>query len=499
MPKDVSIQVALAAALGQEGAWEEALGAYRRARALEPDHPQANAGCLSALEHLCCWDGLDRIRRSVRKATEIALERGELPAENPFDAISRDMDAMHHLAIARAYSRAIAQSVDRFRESVADLPRSSGDGRIAVGYLSGDFRDHAISHLIGGLFAHHDRARFRVHAYSTGSDDGSTFRRQVAEGCDAFVDLQKAGPVEAARRIRGDGIDILVDLNGHTASGRLDILALRPAPVQVTYLGFPGTSGADFIDYVIADSVVAPPQRDGAFSEAVVRLPGTYQANGPQPVSGDRPTRRDCGLPEEAFVFASFCAPYKIEPGIFDLWAEILRAVDGSVLWLFRGNGAVEENLRHEAAVRGLGPERLVFADRLPKDRHLARVGLADLALDTRIYGGHTTTSDMIRAGVPVVALRGGHFASRVGAGLLEACGLGDLVAEDASEYVDMAVRLARDPAVLAAVRDRVTAARDGTLFDTAAFARRLERAFEAMWNRHRTGEAPESLAIAEE
>ncbi len=345
----------------------------------------------------------------------------------------------------------------------------------------------------------HDRKALRVIAYSTGATT-HTYRRLVEAGSDAFVDLLLGRRGQAERRIREDGVDIMFDLYGHTTWNRLEIFALRPAPVQVTYLGFPGTTGADFIDYILADAVVAPPEHAGYFSEKIVWLPHTYQANGPQPIAEEKPTRRECGLPEKGFVFASFCINFKIEPVMFDTWADILGRVPGSVLWLFRSNAEAEDNLRREAVARGVDTERLVFAERVAKDRHLARAALADLALDTRIYGGHTTTSDMLWAGVPVVTLFGGHFASRVGASLLKTMGLDELVTVTVEEYRDLAVRLAQDPAELGRLRQRLAANRERSpLFDTPRFARNLERAFDQMWARHRAGLEPGPFAVVED
>jgi protein O-GlcNAc transferase len=499
-PDDLRTLVCLAATKEQKGDQAGALDIFRKVLAVDPSHRQANAGCLKMLERVCAWDEAARYRPAVRQAALNALEEGEIPAEDPFGAVSRDMDPAYLLRVARAYSHVIAEIGNQLRKRVAAVPRPSEDSRITVGYVSSDFRNHAISHLIGGLFAHHDRKAFKIIAYSTGADDASDYRRQIEAGCEAFVDLHLVDALQAARRIREDGVDILIDLNGHTAWSRLEIFALRPAPVQVAYLGFPGTTGAGFIDYVLADAVVAPPEHASYFSEKIVYLPHTYQVNGPQPIAEEKPTRRECGLPEKGFVFASFCNNFKIEPGIFTVWMDILGRVPDSVLWLFRSNATAEENLRRAATACGIDAQRLIFAERLAKDRHLARAALADLALDTRIYGGHTTTSDMLWAGVPVVTLFGGHFASRVGASLLKTMGLEELVTASLAEYRDLAVRLAQDGAELSRVRRTLAANRDRSpLFDTPRFARNLERAFEGMRACHRTGLEPASFTVVED
>lgn len=498
-PVSVRTLAALSGTLEEKGDHERALEIENKILAIDPSDQAAKSNRLKMLEFTCAWDEVAQAQPVVRREALNALARGELPSESPFAAFHRDMDPEYLLLLCRAYSRAIAAAVAPARAKIAEIPRPTGDGRITVGYLSSDFRDHAVSHLIGGLFAHHDRKVLRVIAYSTGRDDGSAYRRQVETSCDRFSDLHGIGAVSAARRIREDGVDVLIDLNGHTALNRLKIFALRPAPVQVTYLGFPGTTGADFIDYILADAVVAPPEHAEYFSERIVYLPHTYQANGPQPIARDAPTRQQCGLPERDFVFASFCANVKIEPVMFETWMEILRRVPGSVLWLYRNNASAETNLRHEAAARGVDADRLVFARSMPKDRHLARAALADLALDTRIYGGHTTTSDMLWAGVPVITLLGGHFASRVGASLLKVMELEDLVTTSMEDYRDLAVRLARDRTELDRLRQRLAANRAiSPLFDTRRFARNLEQAFRQMWAYRNAGLEPASFTVVE-
>lgn len=499
-PNSARALARLSGALEEKGDYEGALEAEERLLAIDPSDQGARANRLKMLEFTCAWDEVAKARPTVRREALNALERGERPFESPFEAARRDMDSTYLLRLARAHSRAAVASVALRREEIAAVTRPVGDGRITIGYLSSDFRNHAVSHLISNLFACHDRNALRVIAYSTGRDDGSTYRRQIEAGCDAFVDLHMVGAVLAARRIREDGVDILIDLNGHTALNRPKIFALRPAPVQVTYLGFPGTTGADFIDYILADTVVAPPEHAKYFSEQIVYLPHTYQVNGLQPIAEDGLTRQECGLPEKAFVFASFCVNFKIESMMFDAWMETLKRVPGSVLWLYRNSISAEKNLRRESVARGVDPDRLVFGRSMPKDRHLARAALADLALDTRIYGGHTTTSDMLWAGVPVITLLGNHFASRVGGSLLKALGLDDLVTTSLEEYVDLAVRLAQDPAALGKLRQRLAANREREpLFDTPRYARNLERAFSKMWARHSAGLAPMSFTVAED
>ena len=348
------------------------------------------------------------------------------------------------------------------------------------------------------MVALHDRERFEVFYYALAADDGSTYYRRFATDAEHFVDLTALSNRDAALRIRSDEIDILVDLMGYTRNARTEIFALQPAPVQVAYLGFAGTLGADFIPYIIADPIVLPESELPHFSEQPVYLPECYQVNDRwQPIAETGARRADYGFPEAAFVFCCFNANYKIEPVIFDVWMHILQRVPGSVLWLFEGSEHVPDNLRREAQARGVAPERLVFAPRVPKDRHLERHRLADLCLDTLIYGAHTTASDALWAGVPVLTCCGEAFASRVGASLLTAVGLPEMIVNSLTEYEELAVELATRPQRLTEIRQKLSANRlTYPLFDTERFVRHLEKAFEMMWAVHAAGEAPRPIYV---
>ena len=366
--------------------------------------------------------------------------------------------------------------------------RQKPDGSpLVLGYLSNDICDHATAHLMRSLFAAHDRDRFRINLYSYGPDDGSDYRRRIVADCDVFADIAEADFETAARRIHADRVDILIDLKGWTQGNRLAICAHRPAPVQATYLGFPGTTGAPFLDYAIVDRTVLPPDEARFFSEAPAYMPDCYQVNdGSQEIAAEAGGRNDWGLPADAFVFCGFNHPYKITPEVFAAWMEILRAVPGSVLWLLSGNALAEGNLRAAAEGQGIAAERLIFADKAAKPVHLRRMGLADLALDTWICNGHTTTSDALWAGVPVLALTGRHFASRVSTSCLKAAGLPELVTGSPAAYRNLAIRLATAPDQLAALRARLWENRTRMpLFDTAGFVRALEDLYAAMWERY--------------
>ncbi|MBF0394074.1 MAG: hypothetical protein HQL38_15455, partial [Alphaproteobacteria bacterium] len=342
------------------------------------------------------------------------------------------------------------------------------------------------------------RERVTIHAYSLGADDGGPYRRRIAADCDAFVDLAPLSDALAADKIAADRVDILVDLKGTTLGARLGIAARRPAPVQVAWLGYPGSVGVDVLDYVLTDRVVTPPERQADWAERFVLLPGSYQVNDrDQPIAFDAPDRASAGLPDRGFVFCCFNQLYKVEPLIFGVWMDILRAVPGSVLWLLAGPPQAEANLRREAASRGIEPARLIFAPMLPKDRHLARLRHAGLFLDTFFCNAHTTASDALWAGVPVLTVPGVHFPARVAASLAHAVGLPELVLPDHARYRETAIALATDPARLDDLRARLAVNRLTTpLFDTDAFARKLETAFETIWERHCRGLAPEMIDL---
>jgi predicted O-linked N-acetylglucosamine transferase (SPINDLY family) len=371
--------------------------------------------------------------------------------------------------------------------------------RIRLAYLSADFRVHACSFLLAGLFEHHDRGRFETIAISFGDDDQSEMRSRVMAAFEHFIDVRNQGDLEVARLMRGLEVDIAVDLTGHTLSSRTGILAQRPAPVQVNYLGFPGTMGAPYMDYLIADAVVVPPGQEAHYAEKIVYLPECFQANDDRRgVGAMKPTRSAAGLPGSGFVFCCFNNSYKITPSLFERWLRLLKAVPGSVLWLFASRPVVVQNLRAEARRRGADPGQLVFAEALPYADYLARMQLADLFLDTLPFNGGTTASDALWAGVPVLTCPGEAFASRMAASLLSAIGLPELITHSLEEYESLALELARNPQRLAEIKSKLARNRDTyPLFDTDRFRRHIEAAYTTMWERYQRGEPPASFAVA--
>jgi predicted O-linked N-acetylglucosamine transferase (SPINDLY family) len=370
-------------------------------------------------------------------------------------------------------------------------PSLRESNRLRIGYLSADLHSHATAFLAAGLFEAHDRTRFEIIAYSTGPDDRSTMRARVVRAFDRFVDLRDRHPMQVAEIIRHDGIDILVDLKGHTQDATPIVLARRPAPIQVHYLGYPGTLEGGLVDYLVGDAIVTPEEHRADYAEAIVQLPDSYQINDRNRPIGAAPPREALGLPATGVVFASFNQTYKINPDVFDAWMLILRAVPDSVLWLLAktDNEPAIGNLRREAQARGVDGSRIVFARHRPNADYLALYRHADLFLDTWPYNAHTTASDALWAGCPLLAVRGTTFAGLVAASLLHAVGLPQLVMASVADYVARAIELAQDDEGRAALRAHLAGpGRASALFDTARTTRALENAYETMAAQHRKG-----------
>ncbi len=492
-PRMAGAHCNLGIALAQGGLLEEARQHLEEALLLEP-RDELYANLLPVWQQICDWPALERFVSEIRT----------LAAHSPASAWAARLSpyAATLLPLGRAINRAVADfHAARMRAAHPPLDAASrssrpAGGRLRIGYLSADFHDHATAHLAAGLFAAHDKSRFEVIGYSYGPFDDSEYRRRIAAGCDAFVDVAALSFRATAQRIAADGIDILVDLKGHTGGGRPEILAHRPAPIQVNFLGCPGTLGAGLADYFITDPVATPAGGEAEFSEQLVYLPASYQVNDAPYALPGTPERSALGLPEEAFIYCCFNQLYKIEPEIFSAWTRILREVPDALLWLLDSNPYAQARLRGAFEAAGIGRERVLFAPGVPRKEHLARMRHAGLFLDTHYVNAHTSASDALRAGVPLLTWPGEHFASRVGASLLSGVGLAELAAADADAYVDLAVRLAREPQRLAGLRARLNQRAGVTLFDTPAYARYLEQAYQAMQQRHRQGLPPAAIHI---
>jgi predicted O-linked N-acetylglucosamine transferase (SPINDLY family) len=487
-------------ALALQGRHDDALRSYRTAFDLQPGSAVFQAGLLTGMQHVCDWSRFEELS-ALRRSSALRPEAAD-PLPEPFGLLSIPSTLAEQFAGARAFSQAIAARALRESAGREYRPGHAGGGgpperRLRIGYLSADFHEHVTAHVMAEVFELHDRSRIEAIAYSYGPDDRSPMRARLKRAFDRFVDLRTVSNVEAAAAIRADRVDILVDLKGHTLDARTEIVALRPAAIQASYLGYPATMGADFIDYILTDRFVLRTQDARYYHEQPVYLPGCYYASDRGRPVAVPPARAELGLPQNGFVFCCFNQAYKILPGMFAVWMRLLQSVPGSVLWLMENNHWATGNLRREAASRGIDPARLVFAPKVTPEQYLGRLRAADLFLDTLPYNAHTTASDALWVGVPVVTCPGETLPSRVAGSQLSALGLPELIADGMAAYEALALRLARSPGDLAAIRDKLSRNREtAPLFDTPRFVRNLETAYEAMWRIHAGGGAPRLIEL---
>jgi len=474
------------------GRYEDALAAYGQAMALQPELEFLPGMAAHARMMVCDWRRADQDIRALSER----IERGE-PAAMPFPVVALTGSPRLQRQAAEIYVRT-KYPADPALPPIARRP--PGD-KLRIGYFSADFYNHATAYLMAELFECHDRTAFEIVAFSFGPDAGDAMHQRVAAGVDRFADVRHRSDRDVAALARSLQIDIAVDLKGFTKDFRTGIFACRAAPIQVNWLGYPGTMGASYIDYIVADPCLIPAHDLPHYAEKIVWLPDSYQPNDRQRRIADRtPARAEAGLPAEGFVFCCFNNSYKITRDVFSIWMRILRRVEGSVLWLLADNAAAASNLRAAAVQGGVAPERLAFAQRQPLPEHLARHRLAGLFLDTLPYNAHTTASDALWAGLPVLTRAGATFAGRVAASLLQASGLSDLIVDTAEDYEATAVALATDAAALAAIRQRLARSRTtAPLFDTPRFTRALEAGYQAMQARFLAGLPPDHIRIAAE
>ena len=509
--------------LGELGHTDEAMAAYDRLLARNPNHAGAlnNRGYLWWLNKKRYAPAIADLERSLALAPDLPYAQGAVVHLKMYAADWADY-AGQKQALADGIRRERKVARPFMFQAVADRPEDlqacariyardqyppaanpphydpatrRERKKIRLGYVSGEFREQATAILMAGLYERHDRECFEVIAVDNGSANHSAMTARLKRTFDGWIDIGNLSNAQAAAEIRQAGIDILVNLNGYFGKHRMDVFAQRPAPLQVNYLGFPGTLGAPYMDYIIADDIVIPPQEARFYDEQLVTLPGCYQVNDDKgrPIAAP-PSRAEAGLPAQGFVFGNFNQSYKLTPDTFASWMRILARVEGSVLWLLDAAAPFAENIASHARAQGVDPGRILFAPDRPPDQHLARLSLADLFLDGLPYNAHTTGSDALWAGVPVLTLRGTAFPGRVGASLLQAAGLPELITENAQDYEDFAVRLATDPNALAAIKARLT--RNCPLFDTDLFRRHIETAYAHMWERWLAGEKPQAFRV---
>jgi len=469
---------------------DEGLDSYNRALALNPEFECLQGMRLFTKARLCDWHN----RSAERTALVAGIESGRLVAR-PFHALAlTDSEALQRQA-AEIFARHECPSVS----GLGGIRGHAADGKIRVGYFSADYRSHPVAVLSAGLFEAHDRSRFEITAFSFGLNTQDEMRRRLERAFDRFLDVRTKSDQEIAEIARQLELDIAVDLTGFTEDARPGIFALRAAPLQVSFLGYPGTMGADFIDYLIADRTVIPDSSRRNYGEKIIYMPHSYLVNDSSRSIAERQiSRSDLGLPTAGFIYCCFNNSYKIAPAAFDGWMRILARVKGSVLWLAAGCPSMVQNLRREAEARGVSGNRLAFAERIPSlADHLARHHAADLALDTLPYNGHTTTADALWTGLPVLTSPGTTFPGRVSASLLQSIGLPELVAVDQDGYEELAVDLALQPDRLQALRQKLAEQRVTTaLFDTRLYARNLETAYHSIHERSRAGLPPADVRL---
>ena len=475
-------------ALQEQGKLEEAITAYNKALAIKPDFEQARVSKLHQQAHFCDWG-------SIAKDIEILPQLGITKEHvSQFAMLSLEDAPERHQTRSEIYAKAKYPA----KPLPVQVKPSQKTKRIRLGYFSTDFKEHPVAYLIAKMLEQHDRDQFEVFGYSLHGNQQSDMRQRLSQSFDNFVDVQGMADKDIALQARKDGIDIAIDLNGYTQNHRMGIFANRPAPIQINYLGYPGTTGADFMDYIIADRFLMPEQNQKYFSEKPLYLPYTYMPTDNTRRLSQKPMfRKEEGLPDGAFVFCCFNNYYKISSAEFDIWMRLLSKVEGSVLWLRKSNAVSHLNLKNEAKKRNVDPSRLVFADRAPMDEHLARQKLADLFVDTFAFNAHTTASEALWAGLPVITKAGDGFAARVAGSLLNAIGLPELVTTTAQEYEEVILELATNPTKLANLKDKLAINRlTQPLFNTELYTKYLENGYQKAYQNYFEGKSPKTIII---
>ena len=478
----------LAVTLKRQNKINESITAYSKALSLKPDYENPRAEKLLQQANICDWDIPEEENKLI---PSLGISDQVIP---PFAMLSLEDAPERH----RLRSEVFAKT--KYTQNPLPSPAvpSHKPERIRIGYFSADFHEHATMYLISKVFKVHDRQKFEIYAYSYGPDKSPRVRQNLIKSVDVFDDVREMSDKDIAMIARQDKLDIAVDLKGHTRDQRLGIFAYRPAPIQISYLGYPGTTGANFIDYIVADPIVIPTDQVSAYSEKIIYLPNTYQPNdNTRSISTKMGTRKDMELPEKGFVFCCFNSNYKISSAEFDIWMRLLSKVKGSVLWLLKSNQWAEENLKKEAEKRGVQKDRLVFAERLPIDEHLARHIHADLFIDTFNVNAHTTASDALWAGLPVVTKLGQSFVARVAGSLLNAVGLPELITKNEKDYEELIFELATNPDKLKKIKDKLAANRlTHPLFDTESYTKDLENGYYKAYNNYFEGNKTKNIKV---
>ncbi|MEW2914359.1 hypothetical protein [Leisingera sp. JC11] len=472
--------------IGQD---EEAINYFQDTLKFAPNNEVVFARMMHLKRQKCDWSDFDKARRKIKHNTK------GMSAIDPFSFLSLvdDPDLQKQFSVLAAKATKVCKT-----ETASFTAPLAKKDKIRIGYFSCDFLDHATMFLIGRMFELHDREKFEIYIYDYGAMNDNAGRLRAEKSADVYRHVGGVDSETIVELARADGLDIAIDLKGHTKGNRINLFDHRMAPVQISYLGYPGTSGVEAIDYMVADSVVVPPKYRKFYTEKVLYMPDCYQSNDDgRKAAAFKPTRADMGLPEDAVVFCSFNSPYKVSPDEFDIWMKLLKLVPDSVLWFYAARDHIQANILAEAKRRGIGPERIVFAGFAKQEEHLARLPLADIFLDTFFVNAHTTASDALWAGVPVVTKAGKQFAARVAASLLHSVGLDELTAATPQQYQALALKLARDKAYLADVKARVKQGIEtGPLYDTGKFTRNFEALLEKTLERFNAGLKPDHISL---
>ncbi|GAB9468547.1 Acetylglucosaminyltransferase [Globisporangium polare] len=494
----------LASAYKDGGRLDDAITCYRKAISLRPNFPDAFANYVHSMLFICDWESRDEDFKKLGGFLDAQLAADKvLPSVQPFHALVYPLSMQRFLDISRRYAERAKLNVSLVEMPLLRYKSKKSHERLRIGYVSSDLGNHPLAHLMQSVFGMHLKSKFEVFCYSTTPDDGSVWRRKITSEVEHFKDISMVSNGDAARLIHNDGIHILLNLNGYTKGARNEIFALRPAPIQVSYMGFCGTLGADYIQYMVGDAVVVPKDHRRFFTEKIINMPHSYFVNDHKQSALDVldvdkcPTRAHYGVPEDKFVFCNFNQVYKIDPQTFTTWMNVLKRVPNSILWLLRFPPIAEANIRAEAAARGIKAHRLHFTDVAPKDEHLKRGYLADLFLDTPECNAHTTGCDILWGGTPMVTMAKDRMACRVASSLLKAANMGELITNSLEEYEELAVALASDMDKLWETRRRLEDDRlKCPLFDTQRWVRNLETGLALAWERHESGHEPDHITV---
>ena len=485
-PNYVEANYNLGHVLAETGRLDEAAVSYKHALSCDPNHRSAEIRLVHVQKHMCDWSHPEEFFSSLDALTNV-------PVVSTFNLLSMIDSPSQHQKFSRKWAESEYSSIQ-----VLPLTKPSSKKRLRVGYFSSDMHDHAILFLMAGLLREHDKSKFDIHVYSYGRVQKGEWRRRAQKDVTSFIDVSDMSDSDIVALAREHELDIAIDVNGYTKNTRSRLFAYRMAPIQINYLGYPSTMGADFIDYLIGDNIIIPDEQREFYSEKIIYMPHCYQPNDEaRSIAETVTSRSDFSLPEDGFVFCCFNNNFKISPKEYNIWMRIMKQVDNSVLWLLGANQWAEQNLKREAEARSISSERIVFAHKVPLAEHLARHKHADLFIDTFNYNAHTTASDALWAGLPVVTKQGKQFSARVAASLLHAAGLGALVTKTESEYENLIVSLAKDRAGLASIKQTLLQTRKSCpLFDTVSYTRQFEAGLQKAYQYHRNGTAPADIYI---